>query len=65
MNALPKDQRFEIDKEIVTQLIIGQLVIINGLNYIIKNISVKQGSFDRVLVASRIPDFKLIEIEGS
>ena len=64
MNVLPKDRRFEIDKAIAAQLITGQLVIINGLNFIVKAISVKQGSFDRVLVASRIPDFKLTEIEG-
>lgn len=63
MNELPRDQRFEIDKAIAEQLITGQLVIINNLNYIVKAISVKQGSFDRVLVASRIPNFKLTMIE--
>jgi len=65
MNILPSDQRFEIDKMIAEQLITGQLVIINGFNFIVKGISVRQGSFDRVLVASRIPDFKLTEIEGN
>ena len=63
MSTLPKEERFEIDEYMASALIAGQSVIINGQTHVVKYISLKKGTFDRVLVATTVPYLRLTKIE--
>lgn len=63
MSTLPRDQKFKIDDHIASLLIVGQTININDRPYIVKNITLQQGSYKKVLVAAPIPHLKLEEIE--
>jgi len=63
MYTLPKEERFTIDEHLSVGLVAGQPVIINDKDYVVKYISLKKGTYDRVLVATRVPQLKLETIE--
>jgi len=63
MSTLPKEERFAIDEHISVGLVAGQSVIINEKDYVVKYITLKKGTYERVLVATRVPRLRLSEVE--
>ncbi len=63
MPTFPKEQKFEIDNNLATLLLAGQTVNINDNDFVVRYITLKQGTYDKILVAAPIPRLRLTEIE--
>jgi len=63
MSILPKDEKFEVEPHIANGLLTGQLVKINDVLYIVRHITLKQGGYEKVLVAARVPELELNRLE--